>query len=283
MIAIKIVKHRILASALLIVCLAHCAAFADVGVSVARMGIYAGYLERFSDSKGIRWSDNIAYKVFADKGLNISVTEFPAKRLALSLETGKIDTFVSSNESLGSYADSFLRAKFPVAITTWYIYYDHTKGWVPAWPPDPIFKGKIGESQQSAESLTRLYQLNITQAAGFDAIVNMVNLGRADYWLESRVGLRLLSPNLLKTTAEGFTSRPLFRRGIYMFFQNTERGRWFKKVYDEGFEKILADGLYVKTYYKNDPDSKDTFTTNETIQFIRTAFPDFYVPEQNPL
>ncbi|MFT5691013.1 MAG: hypothetical protein ACI92E_000338 [Oceanicoccus sp.] len=276
----KITTYVFLVFSLLITYLAHGSGLATVDHESVRFGIYAGYLGRFPDTKGIRWSDNIAHKIFTDKGMNIDIEEFPAKRLTHSLATDKIDTFVSSRESLGQYSNVFLQAKLPASVTTWYIYYDHTKGWIPDWPPDQIFKEKIGESQQSAQSLRQFFQMDISQAAGFEAIVEMVNLGRADYWLESRIGIRSVSPDLLKSTAEGFTSRPLFSRGIYMFFQDTDRGRRLKKVYDEGLEKMLEDGLYVKTYYQYDTKKTDTFTTDETITFIRDEYPDVNIPKQ---
>ncbi len=246
-------------------------------------GIYQGFLKRFPETNGIRWSDTVAHAIFSAEEMNIEVKEFPPKRLALALSKGDIDIFLSSRESLGKYADQFLQAKLPVSVVTWNIYYKDANGWEPSWPADAVFKQKIGKSQQSSESLKKTAGLKITQAGSFDAIVKMVNAGRADYWVDNRIGIRNVSPGLIKGKEEGFIYRPLFSRGLYFYFQNNDKGKALLSAFNLRFEQLLNDGLYLKTYYDNDTVSIDTNTADETLAFIRNEFPDFPIPEQqNP-
>ncbi len=164
------------------------------------------------------WSDAVIHEVFSEQGFDIEMIEYPAKRLSLSLHKNLIDTYLGSTKSLGNFSTDFIRSDLPVSVVDWYIYYDHRNNWTPSWPPDAVFRKKIGKSKLSSESFKNEWNLNISQSANEDSIVKMVNLGRADYWLENRTGARTLSEGLLRSSQQGFTYSVLLFRPLFVFF-----------------------------------------------------------------
>lgn len=246
------------------------------------LGIYEGLSKKFPESKGLMWSDRILSEVYRRAGYTITLREYPARRLAMTLARGDIDVYISSEESVGRipYQDKFIRSELPASIVTWYIYYNQRKNWVPTWPPDNFMREKIGKSRQSSESLKTHWGLQVTQSASTDAMVKMVNLGRADYWIDNRSGLRSVTPGLLKSPDQGFIYAPLFARGLYFYFQKEAQGKKLAAVFNAGFKQLLSNGKYRQSYHIGDPNPELSDTVDQSIQYFKANYPGLIIAPQ---
>lgn len=235
-----------------------------------RLGIYAGLTDSYPESQGVMWSDRVVATVFLEAGLSYRSLEHPARRLALTLESGDIDCYLSTPQTmqLSAHKDKFIHSKLPVSVITWFIYFDHRKKWQPVWPPDDIMLKKIGKSKQSSESLRNGWRLNITQSATSDAIAIMVHSGRVDYWIDNSTGLRTLSKNLFKSKEEGFSYDPLFRRPLLVYFQKSTRGRMLLDIFNQGFMTLLSQGRYRDTYHLDDRNPARSRAVDQTLLYF---------------
>lgn len=253
--------------------------------SSLRVGIYEGLSAKFKHTNGVMWSDRVLTMVFEQAGYQIRYAEYPARRLALTLFRGDIDVYLSSAESISrsKYQTDFIRSALPVSVVTWFIYFDHRNQWQPSWPPDALMRSKIGKSRQSSESLKTHWHLQVTQSASVDAMVKMVNLARADYWVENGTGLRVLSPGLLKTPEQGFSYQPLFVRPLYIYFRKSPRGRSLANSYDQGFKILLNKGDYRRVYHIEDPNPELSDTVTQTLAYLKKHHSGMFIAPQKPL
>ncbi len=247
---------------------------------IYRYGLYAGNSERFPDTQGIGWSDSIPYEIFSKAGYKIEVIELPAKRLQAAFLKGDIDSFILSKESLAQLKGKFLPSKYPLSTIAWKIYYDKTKGWSPVWPPDVVFKSKVGKSKQSAKNLKTKFGLNVSMSSSFNSVFKMVNAGRADYWVDNESGVKSFTPDSGQSIPEGFVFETLFRRGLYLIFRDDEKGRLFHNILTEGMDELISAGEFGRVYYANDLYFIDTNTVDNTMEFIRSEFPEKKIPDQ---
>lgn len=247
---------------------------------VYRYGLYAGTIDRFPNTEGIGWADSIAYEIFSQAGYTIDIITFPARRLPLMLSSNEIDSFPLSKESLDRLSGNFLLSKYPLSVITWKIYYNNQKNWKPVWPPDDIFRQKIGKSKQSSISLKEGYGLNISQSDSFLSTIKMVNLGRVDYWIDNESGMKSFREGDRFIAQKGFVFETIFRRGLYLVFLNTERGRKLNDIFSTGVEKLIREGNFAKVFYKNDKYMLDTHTADDTMIYIQKKFPLMEIPDQ---
>lgn len=239
-------------------------------------------MARYPKSNGVVLSEAVAIAAFKRAGFAIDLDEFPAKRLATSLQEDNIDSFISSEASIGELGENFLRSELPLTRLAYYIYFDGKKDWQPQWPPDVEFIGKIGRSRSSSTSLKDYDKLNVALANSYESCVKMVNSGRADYWLDNVTGSRTLTPGLM-LEKEGFVYRYLFSRSIYLYFQNTERGQQLKKIFDQGYLDILQSREFLQIYYGDMDGDLSSTTGFELIEYLRNEHPELGVPEQLPI
>lgn len=273
--------------ATIIISLGITSSFANTGAEnqqkVVRLGVPTGFKKLFPEADGVVWTDTLFKVIFERAGYRVETLESPAKRTPFLLVSQKVDSFLSANESLGSYRDKLLQAKYPGTSLAMFIYYNAHGDWKPSWPPDAEFKRKRGVSKQSESSLRADEGLNVLQVTHFDSCIKMVNAGRADYWIDNITGYTNSTPGLMRVPTGEFAYREIFRIPIYMFFEPSERGRELKEIYDRGIEQILANGEYLQIYYKYD---KRFFSSQDgelAVKQIKTLFPDLPVPEQKKL
>lgn len=250
---------------------------------VVRYGVGTGFKQRFPNTDGIGWSESFFKVIFESAGYRLEVNEYPSKRLPYMLENGTIDGFVSSTESLGEKSSDFLRSKFPTTNLSYYIYYKKDGGWQPSWPPNDIFARKRGRSKASPVALQYATALNIKPTWTFESCILMVHAGRTDYWLDNITGRLNTAPGLIKSPADGYSYERLFDWGIYINFQNSERGRKLKSLYDEGFQQILLQGDYIRIYYQFTDPPTSTAGAEGGVSYIRQLFPELDFPPQKAL
>ena len=220
---------------------------------------------------------DVIAEVFTKEGYTISSSEYPPRRLSILLINDKIDVYIASFEFPGAARPKILSSQLPISVVNWFIYYNSNL-WEPQWPPGETFRKKIGKSYQSSESLAQDWSLTISSSASVDAIVKMVNVGRADYWLESPAGTKSLTPGLLKTIEEGYIRKPIFVRPLYAYFQNTKRGRQNLSIFDAGYLEIIKQGRLHQVYHRQDPDAAQSTTVQQTIDFIKSNYPGINPP-----
>lgn len=245
-----------------------------------RLGIHQNLISQYPGKNGLFWTYGIALKIFQTAGYQTVVLARPAKRLALSLKNNQIDFVSSSVEALNLDKKQYIRSELPIAMLSFYIYYNHSNSWQPVWPPDEIFKQKIGKSVHSAETLRELSGLNISLATSLDAPVKMVNMGRADYYMESKAGMVMVSAGLLKKPAQGFTTKVLFLRPIYAMFQNTPRGQHLAQLFDRASLRLYQSGEFGKVFFANAPVYVGSQTVDDAVSYINDHRPSLNIPPQ---
>lgn len=245
-----------------------------------RYGIRKNVVSQFPDKNGVFWSHGVSDEIFTKAGYQSKVVPRPAKRLPLSLNNDEIDIFYTTDVGLGEFKNQFIRAKLPTAMMSFYIYYDHRKNWQPVWPPDNTFKQKIGKSVHSSIPLREHDQLNISMATSFDAPVKMVNLNRADYYIEHEGGFVSVTPGLLKIPAQGFTTKVLFLKGVYAFFQKNDKGRQLEKLYNTEQLALYKRGELGRVFFNNTPVYVGSKAVDDAVRFINDTYPQLNLPEQ---
>ncbi|MBN4055122.1 hypothetical protein JYU12_00100 [bacterium AH-315-K03] len=252
----------------------------EIEENTLRLGLHEGFVEIFPESKGIIYAHAIPYELFKMEGFKLNIVEYPARRLPISLKNDRVDLILSTEGLLGKKSDQILRSTYPTSVVTWHIYYKNDKSWEPVWPPDDMFLSKTGKSNHSSVSLKTQFGLNLTQAFGFDAVVKMVNMGRVDYWIETGIGYRSVSAGLIKSEKEGFILKGLLKRSLYVYFQNTPRGRQLLEIYNANYLKMLQRGDFALIYYKYAKNSLGSTTIEDTIELIKSINPTLIIPPQ---
>ena len=245
-----------------------------------RLGLPAGFIDHFPLSEGVIYSHTFPYELFKEKGFTIIVREFPARRLPIALKSGQIDCILGIESLLENNTNTMMRSRHPTSRLTWYIYHKNT--WQPNWPPDEEFRHKFGKSKDSSDSLREEYNLNVTHGPSYDSMVKMVNLGRADYWIDSGIGFRTVTPGLIKSEQENFSIKSLLKRNLYVYFNKTQRALNLLAIYNKSYMNLLQKGDYAALYYKNASNFSESTTTEDTIQFIRSTSPNLSIPDQKP-
>lgn len=247
-------------------------------ISSIRMDVNAGWAKRFPQLKGVVRSYRVIHTIFKRAGLTVKVVEYPTKRAKLALARGDLDAHFSSGESFGSHQGQFIRSEIPVAYLSWHIYYN-SNNWRATWPPDNVFKQKLGKSKMSWRSLQKIHNLNIMSANSVDSIIKMLHLNRIDYWLDYSSAEQLVTPGLLKTAEQGYAYQQLFSRTILGYFQDNSEGRQLREIYELGLIKILKQGEFNALYYENLP-LKNGENSTETLDYLRREFPELEIPQQ---
>lgn len=225
---------------------------------------------------------NIPKVIFAQQGYDITVMEYPGKRLPLTVAHGDVDLSLASRFTLAPYGDKLISTDLPVAVLTFNIYYHNKSHWTPVWPPDAVFKNKLGKSKISSVLLANKYGLNISQASNVDSIVKMVNLKRIDYWLEYASSDTLVAPGLFNTQDNEFNYTALFSLPTYIYFRNTQRGKRLKQIYDRGLLDLLQQGKFITTYFEQTPPGPID-STILTLAYIKQNHPELNIPQQLPI
>ena len=213
-----------------------------------RLGIFQRTFELYPDLGGRVWGFSVIADVFELIGYEVQTFNIPVRRIPVSLANNEIDVGWGSEEGMEVVNDTFLRSNYPVSLVPFMVYYDHRNDWKPSWPPDDIFTSKAGTSTQSSRTLKEVYGLQINQTTSFDVNLKMVNMGRADYCIDHIGGFGSATSGLQKSDDEGFAFETLFHRGIYAWFQDTERGRQLREDFDRGLIELLKQGRLGKSY-----------------------------------
>lgn len=246
-----------------------------------KFGVNSNFVKFYQQHDKLRWSHSIVQDLLERAGYQVKVLARPALRLPLSLKRQEIDVFLSSDGFEHSQY-GFIRSRLPISLIRFIIYYDSKLGWRPSWPPDQNFKDKIGKSVQSTKALKRQYGLNVSQAFSFDAPVKMVNLGRADYYIENSGGFSQVSKGLLKAKTQGFSREVLYKRPIYLFARDEPGYQSLMKSIENHYLDLLMSRQYAVLFYRNDkrPEVKDS--TKVLIEYINNNYQGLKVPTQLP-
>ena len=246
---------------------------AENDLSSLRIGVQEGLVKRYHSAGRMLWSHGVVAEIFGREGYDVNMIELPNRRIPYELAKNNVDCVVAHVHGLEEYADDFLESQYPVSLITFYIYYDHRKGWNPVWPPDKVFRSKAGKSKQSSSVLKQQFDLNISWAKDFDEGVKLVNHGRIDYWLENIGGLVLLESGQIRAPEEGFTLKPIYEKSLYVYFQSSPQGKRFRRVFNKGHARLLESGELAVVFFGGEVNPREAEFINNTVKYINSHFP----------
>ena len=259
-------------------CLAaiHCQAETPTGPSIdpdtIRMAIYTpGYTNPPAGINGV-----LAY-VMAKHGIKTEFYLVPSKRMPWSLKGGDIDTMQASALARSSRSagdtDSFIQSEMPVFSYNVLLYYKASTRWKPEWPPTAtMLENSRGVTMNYNYLQLRGYDL--TQIPGYASGAKMVNYGRADYWIDA-IPVALLGP-LIQSREKGFITEKYMDNPLFLLFNDDERGRRFKSIWDEEVANLYRGGdLYRQVFLKDLESDYFTNAVEDFITYLQNNYPEF--------
>ena len=211
-------------------------AYADQPPPVGDIKVILGDYSASTDnprSMGGRFS--LLQEILSRRGLQLSTLQLPVKRFNEQLQNGSIDLIIVS-DSTEVDRDILLMSDFCATFMTMGVYYKESPNWEVSWPPEQSFREASGLTS-NVFYLKDEYGMNISRAASYEAGIKMVNAGRTNYFLDSVMYFEN-RPDALKASADGFKQRELYRLYYNFYFNDSERGRYLKKIVDEGYAEL---------------------------------------------
>lgn len=258
-------------------------AFAAEPKPLFRIGVQEGLAASFNSAGKMYWSHGVVADIFQNQGYEVQMLELSSRRIPTALAEDKVDCVVAHVHGLENYQDSFQSSRFPIFQVAFFIYYKQNKGWEPVWPPDEVFRKKLGLSRQSASILQQQYGLNISWVRDFDEAVRLVNLERSDYWLENGGGLALLESGTLKSAEDGFQLKHLYSKNLHAWFQRSDVGSKYLELFDREQRKLLEEGEYGRAFYDGDPNANSVQDIDQLVTYLNDLYPDIRLPHQKSL
>lgn len=183
-------------------------------------------------------------EVLKQQGLELSITWAPRKRMTSLLEEDSVDLLVLTDDDAVMNSGNYIRSNYVATFMTIGMYYQNQSDWTPTWPPD----SRLQSAQGVTVNLFRLidsHNLKLNRVSEYDDGVKMVNLGRADYVLDSIWALENARDDhnqlLMKTVDQGFAARELYKYVFYFWFKDNPRGNALKTIIDEAHRDLYLD------------------------------------------
>lgn len=255
-----------------------CAKAQDTSAAPVRFGINSKLVERYPNFKGLVGAYRVAESAFNAAGLEVVAIKRPAQRLNLSLVRDEIDLHITSLEVIEPFQDKIIASRLPITSLPIVMYHRQTENWTPQWPPDEVFKNKIGKSVQAPTMIKQRYGLNVSRSPNFKVAANMVRLSRADYFIDSLAAFSDLILDPESMLDDGYTITQLYNNLFFVAFADTPRGNLLNKKFDQNYIKILQQQRYQTLYQQHLERDADARTTLETIKTIRRRYPDLGIP-----
>ena len=185
-------------------------------------------------------------KIYAPKGIAIKVKVMPFSHASDALKNGQADVL------LGAYANSF--------DPDWYSNQPVEVDIVDALLTPELYK--------NCETIHCLEGRRVVAASGYDfdqyldikmdyievrsvdSMVKMLMAGRVDAVLDYKQGIREVMRQLDKTRPVLLKESILEFPGYFVFY-GSERGRAFKKIFDQSMEQLIANGEIKALQIKN--------------------------------
>lgn len=240
--------------------------------NVFRMAIYTpGYTNPPAGINGV-----VAY-VMAKHGIKTEFKVVPSKRMPWSLKGGDIDSMQASSLARSSRSaddkDDFIQSEMPVFSYNVLLYYKPSDRWKPEWPPSAaMLENSRGVTMNY--NYLKLRGYNITQIPGYVSGASMVNYGRTDYWLDA-IPVNLLGP-LIRGEDKGFRTEKYMDNPLFLLFNDDERGRRFKTIWDQEVEQLYRGSTEYRQVFLNNLESAYfTAAVEDFILYLRQTYPDF--------
>lgn len=216
-------------------------------------------------------------KYIADKaGYNIEFRVVPSKRMPYELANGNVDAISVSSIARDIRQqvedDGFLQANYPDRVVPIDIYYRENSDWTPSWPAEKDFLNKARGVTINYNYMTEL-GLSLDQIPGYQSGVFMVNYERADYWLDNIPPYSPTFNEYKKPSTDGYKKEKLLDSPLFLLFSDTERGRMFKAMIDEGMSDLLGNADKYRRIWNED---KQVFTdpVEEFLDYVQNQYPE---------
>lgn len=198
----------------------------------------------------------ILQRIYAPHGIEVEVTYFPVKRALMNVANGDADMAGATNKA----DQGQIRAKHPIWVSMNCALFEKNR--LSEWNGLQTIEENRGRVV-SSYGMGRMVGVKIHEVTTRTQALNMMLDGRMDYYADTQETLtKLLAGD---TTVIGFEEgkqpgeMPHFKRSLYvvrnikatpayMIFSDTDRGRRFRDIFDEGFKKLHESGELAKIY-----------------------------------
>ena len=212
------------------------------------------------------------------QGIEIEYINIPAARTRWAVLGGIIDG-MSYSDAANFDLSKLIQSKYPIRVYDAYVYYKINEQWRPSWPPQAGFKDAQGATFHYPH-LPALGLPHITLVSGHLSGVLMVNTGRVDFYVD--VFNRSSSPvgPYIKYPEDGYRLEYLFPSPVRMLFADNERGRKFKKIYDDGIADLSKTPDLFEKIYMGPYSNRESYPAalqsmyNSYIHYLSSQFPE---------
>ncbi len=217
--------------------------------------------------------------IIESRGYKLEYKVVPSQRMPYSLNNGSIDSISVSELARSTRQiekpDGFLQAEYPDRVTVVHIYYKNENNWVPNWPADDFFKKKVRGVSINYNYL-KVFGFDVAQIPGYFSGVNMVNYGRADYWIDAIPSYSPTFNAYKKPEHQGYIRNKLLDSPLFLLFADTDKGRLLKSIMDEGLRKLLLDPEKFREIYMQGIDLKTyTGSMEEYLHYMKRTYSEF--------
>ncbi len=198
--------------------------------------------QNYTEKNGNGIYNEIINSIYSKRGIKIVVEYVPWKR-ALYMVENKTADMTGTDENLGN----FMYSSLPVIASREKAFYDSSrikgifssknlpglKGiWMRGYLENSSLKGLEGYETDSRESA-----------------IKMLIAERVDYYLDNEFQMNQ-ALNLISYDKNRYKTSLVAELNLYFIFSNSERGQYFKKIFDYEYAVLKNKGLLKKIYIK---------------------------------
>lgn len=209
-----------------------------------------------SDGSGLY--HEILQRVYEAHDIQVEVDYFPFRRGVLNVSMGKADITGAINKP----DEGTIAAKNPIWATRISALFHKRR--LSNWRGVKTIQ-RAAERSVGAPGFAKLSGVEIYEVATRDQALNMMLGGRMDYYIDEYEFLAKLKADHEQALGfedhkppsgtdslqwDDFIIRPVNTTYAYMLFQDSERGRYFRDIYDKRIEELHQSGELAEIYKK---------------------------------
>jgi len=200
----------------------------------------------------------ILQRIYGDKNISIKVEYYPLRRGLMNVALGDADI----SGAVGSQENGLILARHPIWVSRISALFHKSRK--ESWLGFETIS-KNGTQAVAPPGFVGILNLDVYEIATRNQALNMVLEGRMAYYVDERETLSKLvageedvigfeewgQPTGNKPVIwEDYVIRDVMMTPLYMVFSDSDEGRLFRRIFDEGFARLHRSGELVKIYEK---------------------------------
>ena len=185
------------------------------------------------DGKGCYWE--ILEVIFKDTGIRLKKINLPYSQAVKRVRKNKLDAV------MGTYEDEFDKAVFSAqGFDKDVIHAVFRKGFVKDWKQQDSLSGKVAWIRGYEYDAYLKKKVDFKEVSKRKQALVMLKKGRIDFFLDPKEDLEnALQKNYVDR--KELEVKTVLELQLYIAFTENERGKYFKKVFDEQLAKAIKD------------------------------------------